>query len=231
MKSIAFVTGGNRGLGLALCEALSKQGYKVWMGCRNISSGMEIASRVSPNIAAVEMDVSRPDSVYQAMSNVAKVDSRLDLLINNAGIYPSGDDFPVSQTPSNLLNTLTVNVVGVHSTIQAAIPLLQKGIKPAIVNISSGFGSLTLNSQWNKTALSYCTSKAALNMLSLQWAHTLTPMGINICMPSPGWMQTSMGHPNGKTPEEGAAIILESANLCRQGLNKIYFGENGIIPW
>lgn len=231
MNPIALVTGGNRGLGLALCKKLAKNGYKVWMGCRNLASGNALASQISPNVVALEMDVSKTNSIDQAIHKVATEDGRLDLLINNAGVYPKGDEYPATQTPSVLLDTLIINVVGVHSVIQATLPLLQRGIQPAIVNISSGYGSLSLNSEWNNTALSYCTSKAALNMLSLQWAHTLTPLGINICMPSPGWMQTGMGHPNGKTPDEGAEIILEAARLCRQGLNKAFFGETGVIPW
>jgi len=231
-QSNALVTGGSRGLGLALCKQLAQEGFKVWMACRDTAAGRSLAQRLPGEVAVVEMDVTVPDSVKKALQVVALADDKLDLLINNAGIYPSGDEYPQTQPESLLMDTLAVNVGGAHSVIQAAFPWLQLGQNPAVVNVSSGYGSLALNAVQHMDALCYCTSKAALNMLSLQWSSVLTPLGIHICMPSPGWMRTSMGRADGKSPEQGAAIVLEAARLCRQGrLNKAYIGENGPIPW
>jgi NAD(P)-dependent dehydrogenase (short-subunit alcohol dehydrogenase family) len=171
IKNTALITGASRGLGLALTAQLARNGYKVWMACRNVDTGKKLAMQLTGDIEVVELDVTDESTVKKAMKIVAATDDKIDLLINNAGVFPSDDEYPQSQPTSVLMDTLAVNVGGVHSVIQAAFPLLKKGKNAAVVNVSSGFGSLELNAGWDTTATCYCTSKAALNMLSLQWSH------------------------------------------------------------
>lgn len=230
-SSIAVVTGANRGLGLALSRRLVAQGTRVWMGARDLSLGQQAAAALGPQAQAFALDVTDASSVTAAADMIADREGRLDVLINNAGVFPRHDEDPQTQTPQALSDTLMVNVTGVHTVTQAFFPLLKTGSAPVVVNVSSGYGSLEWNSQWDTTALAYCTSKAALNMLSLQWWHVLRPHGIALCMPSPGWMTTPMGRPDGKSPDQGAAIVLAVAQRARQSGQPLFMGESGVIPW
>ncbi|HVT69422.1 MAG TPA: SDR family NAD(P)-dependent oxidoreductase, partial [Trebonia sp.] len=160
--------------------------------------------------------------------------------VNNAGISamaPAGETDGVT-----LRQVLDVNVIGVADTIRAFLPLLQRSAAPRIVNVSSTTASLTLTAAGTDfggdaaTRLAYSTSKAALNMLTVQYANAfrrdpgLSRIRINAA--TPGYVATDMnGHRGTRTVEEGARVIVQLAALPADGPTGGFFNDQGAVPW
>jgi NAD(P)-dependent dehydrogenase (short-subunit alcohol dehydrogenase family) len=115
-------------------------------------------------------------------------DARIDLLVNNAGVLHSGERW--GQVHAAVIeDSLRTNAVGPFLLTQALAPRLADGGRVAF--LSSIMGSIGTRREFR--APSYCTSKAALDMLAVQAAHALAPRGIAVAVLHPGWAQTDMG--------------------------------------
>jgi len=133
--------------------------------------------------------------------------------------------------------TYETNFFGVFAVTKAMLPLLRKSDRPRIVNMSSGLGSLTQNSDpgYQYAAaklLAYNSSKSALNALTIQLAHELRDTPIKVNSADPGYVATDLNHHTGtRTVEQGARIAVELATLSADGLTGGFFDENGVVPW
>jgi NAD(P)-dependent dehydrogenase (short-subunit alcohol dehydrogenase family) len=223
-----LITGANKGLGYETARRLIAEGHTVWIGARDPERGRAAAERLGARYVA--LDVTDDASVAAAVETVGT----LDVLVNNAGI--SGGMVPVAEvTPDVLETTFATNVVGIARVTQAFMPLLRESSNPVIVNVSSGLGSFAVTSDPERIEstvvnLQYSPSKAAVNMLTTQYAKALPQMRVN-CV-DPGYTATDFnGHSGPKTVEQGAEAIVQMALLDASGPTGTYVDDQGTVPW
>jgi NAD(P)-dependent dehydrogenase (short-subunit alcohol dehydrogenase family) len=198
----ALVTGGNRGIGFAIAQGLIERDYEVIITARSIESAKKAAEKLAEKAIPLALDVSDDSSIDRAISLLSQQIDCLDVLINNAGVYPDKevDSLTISR---ELLNTaMQTNTFGVIRMVQACLPLLEKSSDARIINVSSGMGELN---SLTTTATSYSLSKLALNGATIMLSQSLKPKNIAINTMCPGWVRTDMGgNAAPRSPEQGA---------------------------
>ena len=231
-----LITGANKGLGYETARRLVAAGHTVYLGARNPELGRSAAERLGARF--VELDVTDESSVTAAAKQI-QADGGLDVLINNAGIEGRTPDggfvLPKDTTAEEVQTLFDTNVFGVVRVIHAFLPLLERSAGPVIVNVSSGL-SLTRGlidpaaPSHFYPAISYPASKAAVNMITVQYAKAYP--GIRINAVEPGYTKTDLNHNTGtQTVEEGAEIIVRMAQLSPDGPSGGFFDVNGSIAW
>jgi len=231
-KPVALVTGANRGIGFEVVKKLAQKGYHVFLGGRNLAAAAEAAAKLAAaglEVEPLELDVTRPESVQQALVQVEKL-GRLDALVNNAGVLLD-EGVPGLQVPVETVHaTFEVNVYGALRVAQTFAPLIVASEGGNIVNVSSIMGQLTYA---GPGYLAYRSSKAALNMITRVLAAELKPHGVRVNSAHPGWIRTRMGGPAAPgTPEEGAEPIVWLATLGPDGPTGGFFGPgNKPLDW
>ena len=199
----ALVTGASRGIGQAIAAQLAARGVRIALHYRQNRPAAEAALAALPGTghALFAADFSDPAAAEPLMQAVLAAFGRIDLLINNAGIYHHHEPMVTSHADWRKIwaETLAVNLIGpAHLSHLAAQAMSQGG---RIVNISSR-GAF----RGEPEAPAYAASKAALNALSQSMALALAPRGIYCYCLAPGWVETEMAIPHLKSPE-GAAIL------------------------
>jgi NAD(P)-dependent dehydrogenase (short-subunit alcohol dehydrogenase family) len=226
-----LITGANKGLGREVARRLVAEGHEVWVAARDSARGQAAADELGARF--VELDVTDHDSVAGAARQVA-AEGGLDVLVNNAGIAGSHkrvDDI----TPEDVAEVFATNVLGIVRVTQAFLALLRQSANPVVVNVSSGMGSLTVTSDPSRLestliSLGYATSKAAVNMLSTQYAKALPEMRINAV--DPGYTATDLNGRRGtQTVEEGADAIVALARIDASGPTGSFIDRHGVVPW
>jgi NAD(P)-dependent dehydrogenase (short-subunit alcohol dehydrogenase family) len=240
VKKIALVTGANKGIGRAIAAQLAKTGMTVLLGARNAAAGEEAADQLrKENLDAqfLQLDLVKPATIEAAAASIALRFQRLDVLVNNAAIVDPADGPPGTADLNSVRRILDTNFHGALAVTQAMLPLLRKAAQARIVNLSSGLGSLEMNSdpKWGFAdfkLIGYCASKAALNMMTVQLAYELRDTGIKVNAVSPGYVDTDMNqHRGALTVEEGAAEPVRLALLPVEGPTGGFFGDGGTYPW
>jgi NAD(P)-dependent dehydrogenase (short-subunit alcohol dehydrogenase family) len=236
---IALITGANKGIGLEIARGLGAKKITALIGARDESRGQEAAQKLQDeglDARFVKLDVTDPVTIQRASEWIGKEFGRLDILINNAGIGEWGAK-PSEVDLAKVREVYETNLFGPMAMIQAMLPLLRKSAHGRIVNVSSSLGSLTLNSDAKASfadflALGYCTSKSALNAMTLQFAKELkdTPIKVNaIC---PGYCATDINNHSGpRSAAQGAVAAIQYATIGADGPTGGYFNENGVIAW
>jgi NAD(P)-dependent dehydrogenase (short-subunit alcohol dehydrogenase family) len=249
-KPVALVTGANQGIGLQIAKGLVAHGFTVLVGSRNLERGEIAAKAAGPDAHVLQLDVTDQASIKAAAERVSSEFGRLDVLIQNAAISntrkqpgQSVQDYAKTTRPSNVsLDEMRAvwdtNVFGVLAVYQAMLPILRKTPGARIVNVSSGVGSLTTNSD---PAFAYRgifgpvypASKTALNALTLAMAIELEPEGIRVNAVSPGYTRTNLnGYSGTETVEEGAREAVRVALLGSDAPTGAFTGSGGrTIPW
>ena len=177
-----FVTGTSRGIGLEFIKQLvTRENSIVYAGVRNVSSLPKAFPTLPANLHIIQCDVISDLSVACAVEMVEKTSGRV-VLINNAAI-----DNRLSIKDTSIASfqvVIETHFVGVHRVTRAFLPLIQKSSIKKVVNISSDFGSIELNDR--SIAGAYNTSKAALNMLTVQYKNEYADDGIIFIPMHPG---------------------------------------------
>ena len=249
-KPVALVTGANQGIGLQIAKDLVAHGFTVLVGSRNLERGEAAAKEVGPDAHALQLDVTDQASITAAAARVRNEFGRLDVLVNNAAISNtrmrpgmSVEEYSASTRPSNVsLDEVRAvwetNVFGVLAVYQEMLPLLREAPQARIVNVSSGVGSLTTNSNPAFAYRSifgpvYPASKTALNALTVAMAIELEPEGIKVNAVSPGFTKTNLNNYAGtQTVEEGAREPVRLALLGPDGPTGTFTRwDNETIPW
>ena len=230
-----LITGANKGLGLETARRLAGAGHTVYLGARDLRRGSEAAHRIGAR--AVPIDVTDDESVRAAAKLVGDEAGSLDVLVNNAGI--AGTARPAGETTADdMLTVYEANVFGAVRVLHAFLPLLKASPAPIVVNVGSGLGSLAATVDPHARAvvpdwipvLAYSSSKAALNMVTAQYAHAFPAMRINAV--DPGFTATDLnGHAGRQTVAEGAEIIVRMATTGPGGPTGGFFSAAGPIPW
>ena len=226
-----FVTGANRGIGLAFVRQLAGRGEKVWAGCREPGAADEL-NAVAGEVTVVELDVADEASVAAACGEVGEV-GEVDVVLNNAGTYgPRGEhNQRLKDVTGEAANEVFMtNVAGPLLVVKHLRRKLRPGAK--VANISSGYGSIGHSSAgW---PLLYCASKAALNMAGAILAEDLREEGVVVVSLSPGWVRTDMGGEDANlSPEESVSQMLKTIDAadvrCSSGH---FYGLDGKkLPW
>ena len=221
-SSVALVTGSNKGIGLAVARQLGKQGYAVWLGCRDSTRGESAASGLRDEgieASPLLLDVIDEASVKAAVDRLGQEVGALDVLVNNAGIS-MGTPAKASEEPINDIRAMfEVNTFGPLRVTQAFLPLLRRSKAARVVMMSSGLGSISDAADmaglfWNVGYAGYCASKSALNMLTVKLAKELLADGIKVNAADPGFTATDLnGHTGHRTVEQAAAVVVELATL------------------
>ena len=237
---IALITGANKGIGKEIARQLGLQGMTVLIGARDIGRGSEAADELKKmgiTAHAVQIDVTAEPSIEAAAQAVERDYGRLDVLVNNAGVSLDAMNAPSTVDVDILRRTYETNVFGVFAVTKAMLPLLRKSEAGRIVNLSSGLGSLTQNSDpayiyGAVKPVAYNSSKAALNMITVIFAAELKDTAIKVNAADPGYTATDLNHHSGpRTVEQGATVAVRLATLPDDGPTGGYFDEDGVVPW
>ncbi len=245
MKKV-LITGANKSIGYETARQLLQKGYYIYLGSRNLENGLEAVEKLKAEglneVEAIQLDVTDSASVTAARAEIGKKTDVLDVLINNAGINGGMPQSALDASIDQFKKVFDTNLYGVARVTQAFIDLLHKSSQPRIVNVSSSGCSLTLHSDptWkyysHKAAL-YPSSKAALNMYTIDLAYELrdTPFKVNAV--DPGFVATDFNNHRGTgTVQEGGARIARSAMIGADGptgkfISEEHNPETGEIPW
>ncbi len=235
MSSI-LITGANKGLGHEAARRLIAQGHDVWAAARDPERGRAAAEELGAR--PLVLDVTDDESVQAAARTVADASGGvLDVLVNNAGIAAVvGERMSARElTAAHVLAVYDVNVLGVVRMLHAFLALLERSASPVVVNVSSGLGSLTYSadpdSQYSSLIVpAYFSSKAALNMLTTQYAKAFPAMRINSV--DPGYTATDLnGNRGTQTVAEGTDAIVRMATIGPDGPTATFVSRDGPVPW
>ena len=234
MHRHCLVTGANRGIGLAFVGQLLARGDHVIATCRHPGKATALntlAGEFPGRLHVLPLDVAQEKSRAELVRELPLVlgdDGSIDLLINNAGVLHSGERFGHIDA-AILEDSFRINAIGPFMLSQALAPLLADDAR--VANLSSVMGSISRCTQFRSP--SYCSSKAAQNMLTVELAHALRARGIIVLALHPGWVQTEMGG-DGATVEidasaHGLLEVIDAATLDDSGRFTDWHGES--LPW
>ena len=202
-QKIAFISGGNRGIGLETARELGKKGYRVVIGARNGEKGVDAVKTLTAEgieAESVVYDAKRPASAAAVHDYLAQHHGKLDVLVNNAGTLeePLFGGSILTVDEKVIEDTFAVNLFAVIRLTRALLPLLQKSEAGRIVNVSSILASLTLHSDEGSPiapskAFAYNASKTALNAFTIHLAAALRGSSIKVNSAHPGWVKTELG--------------------------------------
>jgi NAD(P)-dependent dehydrogenase (short-subunit alcohol dehydrogenase family) len=233
-----LITGANKGLGFEAARQLIAAGHTVYIGSRDAERGQQAAARLGAGARPVLIDVT-DDASVAAAAKAVEADGGLDVLVNNAGIEARTADNGVIDAAAVTADTMRyvfeTNVFGVVRVTHAFLPLLLRSAAPVIVNVSSGLASLVNLTHpgapgFGYPGVSYPASKAAVNMITVQFAKAFPGMRVNAV--EPGFTATDLnGHTGTQTVEQGAEIIVRMAQVGPDGPTCGYFDAHGAVPW
>ena len=210
-----LITGANRGLGFEFTRQYLVRGAQVFAGCRQPTAAISLRTlqtKYPQRLSIVALDVSDAGAIQAAHEMVHSQTESLDILINNAGIYSSGgSDAPLERLGrlsfEDALKVLRVNAVAPLLVAQQFLGLLRAGHSAKLINISSGYGSVSANT--GGFPYYYSASKAALNMFMRTLAADAKRWGMTTVLLDPGWVSTDMGGPGAPlTPEKAVTAML-----------------------
>jgi NAD(P)-dependent dehydrogenase (short-subunit alcohol dehydrogenase family) len=231
-----LITGANKGIGYETARQLLAAGHTVYVGARDASRGQQAADDLGARF--VQVDVT-DDASVAAAAKAIEADGGLDVLVNNAGIeprQPDGGFVPVAETTADSMRAIfETNVFGQVRMLHAFLPLLERSAAPVVVNVSSGLAlTRELADPANPTHfypdVAYPASKAAVNMLTVQYAKAYP--GVRINAVDPGFTATDLNHHAGtQTVEQGAEVVVRMAQIGPDGPTGAFFKAAGPLAW
>jgi len=230
-RHIAIVTGGNRGIGYEVCKELAHIGCRVVLTSRNEVEGRRAVAKLNfgDKIVFHKLDVTNIKAIEWLRDWIVAAYGRLDILINNAGVYLDEGVSVFEVDEKTMRDTLEANFYGAFRMCRAFVPLMQKNGYGRIVNVSSGYGAM---SEMGGKVAAYRISKAALNALTLIMAQELRDSNIKVNAVCPSWVSTEMGGNMAPvTPEAAANDIVHFAILGESGRTGGFFRYKKPIPW
>ena len=233
-NSFALVTGANKGIGKEIARQLAGAGHAVYVGSRDATRGERAVEEIGGDARLLVLDVTDAASIADAARQVGT----LDILVNNAGISDEGQTADREDIAA-FRRIYETNVFGAAAVTNAFLPALRRSAHPRIVNISSGTGSLTWATgpqfPHRGTHAAYRSSKAALNALTVYYAHALADDGIKVNALAPGLRRTDLNAAAATSegdPAEAAAGAVRLALLPDDGPTGEFVSWDGTpVPW
>ncbi|KAL0574494.1 hypothetical protein V5O48_007469 [Marasmius crinis-equi] len=246
-KRVILVTGSNTGIGYEIVKGLAKKGQIVYLAARKEAAGKEVQEKLKKednlDVKFVNLDVEDIKTIEAARDVIEKAEGRLDVLVNNAGISGIGQPQTADETMDVdvLRAVFETNFFGLVQTTITFLPLLRKA-KPGYGNIvqnSMRWGSCSFQTSGHEMANTqfavYCSSKSAVHMYSIALARELKSARIRVNCISPGFTTTKLNNysPGGKTPEQGAKVLIDWSLLGPEDDEKtgLLVSEEGPLPW
>ena len=229
MKTV-LITGANRGIGFETARQLTTRGFHVVVGARSEQQGeksMRELERLG-KASLLVLDVSDSKSIATAASKFGSFD-QLDVLINNAGIYPDEGTSILTISREQMVSTFQTNTFSALEMTQAFLPYLKKSPAARVINVSSGYGQID---GLSANVPSYCLSKFSLNGVTIMLGEALKEHGIAVNSMCPGWVRTDMGGSAApRSVEEGADTAVWLATEADQKLTGKFFRDRKEIGW
>ncbi|HLJ92808.1 MAG TPA: SDR family oxidoreductase [Gemmataceae bacterium] len=230
-QPVIVVTGGNRGIGFELCRQLAGRGAQVILTARHREAGEEAAQGLTAQKRSVQffpLNVTDSTSAAALRNHLERAFGRLDVLINNAGIFSKEDGPGLDVNLETVRATLETNTLAPLYLSQRMAPLLQRSSAGRIVNVSSGMGAL---SDMEGGYAAYRISKTALNAVTRILAAELRGV-VAVNSVCPGWVKTDMGGANAEREvSQGAEGAVWLALDAPQDLTGKFLRDREIIPW
>jgi NAD(P)-dependent dehydrogenase (short-subunit alcohol dehydrogenase family) len=224
----ALVTGGNRGIGFEACRQLARAGLRVVLTARDVVKGEEAAQALRDEGLEVlfeQLDVTDGGSVEACARRLSDAGTDIDVLVNNAGVYPTEGVFQVDE--ETFRRALEINTLGPFRTCRAFVPAMVWRGYGRVVNVSSGGGSFGEGIG----PVAYGASKAAQNALTVKVAVAVRG-DVKANAMCPGWVRTDMGGAGApRSPEQAADTLVWLATLPPDGPNGGFFRDRRPIPW
>jgi NAD(P)-dependent dehydrogenase (short-subunit alcohol dehydrogenase family) len=227
--TITFVSGANKGLGYETARRLIERGHTVYIGARDVERGEAAARELGGRF--VQLDVRDDASVAAAFHIIGDRDGHLDVLVNNAGISTAAD-----VNGPEALKVFDTNAIGLIRVTQAALPLLEKSDNPVVVNVSSALGSFWAvtnpeRRQFHFPSIIYGSSKAAVSMLTVQYAKARPDIKFNAV--EPGFTATDLTPFSGagQPVEVGAEVIVRMATIGQDGPTGTFQEGDSELGW
>jgi NAD(P)-dependent dehydrogenase (short-subunit alcohol dehydrogenase family) len=230
VQRTALVTGGNRGIGLAICRALARQGLKVMLAARDEKEGRGAEAKLKAerlDVTWTPLDVGDPESIEHCRERLEQDHVAIDVLVNNAGTLAKGN--PLAVPVPEIDDSWRVNTRGPWLVSQAFVPAMVRRGYGRVVNLSSGWGAFTEGLEPDHAA--YAVTKAALNALSYCLGRSVEG-DVKVNAMCPGWVRTRMGGGNAElSPEEAADTAVWLATLPADGPTGGFFRDRKSIAW
>ncbi len=242
-QKVAFITGGNRGIGLETARELGKQGIAVVIGSRDAESGKRALAQLQEagvQAQVIRYDATDPSTDGAVFAFFERNYGRLDILVNNAGVLKEEGLLikNVSTVSAELLReTFDINFFAVVRLTQTLLPLLKKSAAGRIVNLSSILGSLGVHSAPNSPLagvkpFAYDASKTALNAFTVHLADELQGSTVKVNSAHPGWVKTELGGPHAPMElADSPKTSVKLATLDANGANGGFFHVDDTLPW
>lgn len=225
-----LITGANRGLGLEFVKQYTEAGWQVIACCRwpdDAGNLQELAEKSSDQVEIHQLDVANFEEI-DALALILQ-GRAIDLLINNAGVYPESSFGHVDYEA--WAEAFHINSMAPMKMVEAFVSHVASSDIKKIVTLTSKMGSIDDNTSGGSYI--YRSTKAAGNMVMKSLAVDLKPLGIASTILHPGWVRTDMGGPNGliDTPESVAGMrkVIDALTLENSGRFVAYDGK--VIPW
>ena len=230
MNKHALVTGGNKGIGFAICQGLLAAGFEVTLAARSSENAKAAIDKLaSAHVHPLVLDVADDRSIERAVTTYRQQFDRLDVLINNAGIFPDKGVDILTIDRQLLALAMNTNTFGVIETTQAFLPLLKIATAAKVINVSSGLGALQ---GLSADSSSYCLSKLALNGATIMLAAALKTQEIAVYSMCPGWVRTDMGGTAAtRSPQQGADTAIWLATEGTPSMSGKFFRDRQEIPF
>lgn len=233
MQKVALVTGSNKGIGFETVRQLLKKGFTVILTSRDEQRGLEAVNKLkeeglSPDFH--QLEVINHASIEKAFLYVEKKYGRLDVLVNNAGIFLKDQGKNVFEYDINIIReVMETNFYGALQVTQKFYPLLKKSDYGRIINLSSGMGQL---SDMEGGSTSYRVSKTSLNALTKIMAYEVAETNILVNSVCPGWVKTDMGGSEApRSLEKGAETVVWLAEADNKTSSGRFFRDKKEIAW